>query len=86
MDKRGIYGKYKIEKTDGSPVDPKAIYFTLRLDTDKHARAAVRAYIESCRDEQPKLAQDLERMLIQLEKDHPQMTPMNADEGGKRED
>ena len=86
MDKRGIYGKYKIEKADGSPVDPKAIYFTLRLDTDKHARAAVRAYIESCRDEQPKLAQDLERILREMEKNQPQETPMNADEGGKSED
>ena len=68
MDKRGIYGKYRIEKTDGTPVDPRAVYFTLRLDTDKHARAAVRAYIESCRDEQPKLAQDLERMLEEVER------------------
>ena len=68
MDKRGIYGKYRIEKTDGTPVDPRAVYFTLRLDTDKHARAAVRAYIESCLDEQPKLAQDLKRMLEEVER------------------
>ena len=52
----GIYGKYKIEKADGTPVDPKAIYFTLRLDTDPYARAAIRAYIEACREEQPELA------------------------------
>ena len=65
---RGLFGKYRIEKGDGSPVDPKAIYFTLRLDTDKHARAAVRAYIESCREEQPELARDLERVMGELEK------------------
>jgi hypothetical protein len=63
MDKKGIYGKYEIRKVDGTPVDPKAIYFTLRLDTDKHARAAVRAYIESCREEEPELAADLWKML-----------------------
>jgi len=40
----GLYGKYKIEKTDGSPIDPKALYFVLRLDTDKSARRALRAY------------------------------------------
>jgi hypothetical protein len=83
MDKRGIYGKYKVEKMDGSPIDPKAIYFTLRLDTDKHARAAVQAYIESCRDEQPKLAQDLERILREMEKNQPQI---GENEGGKSED
>ena len=35
---KGLYGKYRIEKGDGTPVDPEAVYFTLRLDTDKHAR------------------------------------------------
>ena len=62
----GLYGKYKIEKADGSPVDPKAVYFTLRLDTDRHARAAIRAYVVSCREEQPELAMDLERVLRQV--------------------
>ncbi len=52
-DRRGLYGKYIIQKADGSPVDPKAVYFTLRLDTDQHARAAIRAYIESCKEAQP---------------------------------
>ena len=63
---KGIFGKYRIEKEDGSPVDPEAIYFTLRLDTDKHARAAVRAYIESCREERPELAEDLVRLLREV--------------------
>ena len=67
MDKKGLYGKYEIRKTDGSAVDPKALYFTLRLDTDPYARAAIRAYIESCRREQPELAHDLERVMEQLE-------------------
>ena len=67
MDKKGLYGKYRIEKADGSVVDPKAIYFTLRIDTDPHARAAIRAYIESCREENPDLAGDLEKLLEEIE-------------------
>jgi len=66
MNKKGLYGKYKVEKSDGSPLDPKAIYFTLRIDTDPHARAAIRAYIESCRSENPELAGDLERILAEV--------------------
>lgn len=66
MEEKGLYGKYKIEKTDGSPVDPKAIYFTLRLDTDPYARKAIRAYIEACREEQPELARDLEKVMGEL--------------------
>lgn len=66
MDKKGLYGKYRIEKNDGSPVDPKAVYFTLRLDTDPHAREAIRAYIESCRAEQPELAKDLQDLLGEI--------------------
>ena len=65
---KGLYGKYRIEKADGSAVDPKAIYFTLRIDTDPHARAAIRAYIESCREENPDLARDLEKLLEEIEK------------------
>jgi len=42
--KKGLYGKYKLEKTDGSPIDPKADYFILRLDNDPVARIAAREY------------------------------------------
>ena len=66
MNKKGLYGKYEIRKTDGSPVDPKAVYFTLRLDTDPYARAAIRAYIEACRMEQPELAEDLEKVIVAI--------------------
>jgi hypothetical protein len=66
MEPKGIYGKYRIEKSDGTAVDPKAVYFTLRIDTDPHARAAIRAYIESCREENPDLAGDLEKLLKEL--------------------
>jgi len=65
-EKKGLYGKYRIEKADGSAVDERAVYFTLRLDTDRHARAAIRAYVESCRGEEPVLARDLEEVLGKL--------------------
>jgi len=68
MEKKGLYGKYRIEKSNGEPVDPGAMYFTLRIDTDKHAREAIRAYIESCREENPELAGDLERLMKEVEK------------------
>jgi len=66
-EKPGLYRKYQVVKSDGSAVDPKAIYFTLRIDTDPHARAAIRAYIESCREENPDLAGDLEKLLEEIE-------------------
>jgi hypothetical protein len=63
---KGLYGKYRIEKTDGSALDPEAVYFTMRLDTDRFARAAVRAYVVACLYEEPELAKDLERVLREL--------------------
>lgn len=60
---KGIYGKYRVEKMDGSPVDPKAVYFTLRLDTDPWARRAMREYARVCEEEQPELARDIWRLL-----------------------
>lgn len=56
---RGLYHKYRITKTDGTPTDSAASYFPLRLDTDHHARVAARAYAESVREENPCLCNDL---------------------------
>lgn len=41
-----LYNKYKIEKTSGEPVDPEAVYFVLRIDTDKAARLALMFYAD----------------------------------------
>ena len=41
---RGWYDKYIVTKADGSPVDPKATYMVLKLDTDKAAQAAALEY------------------------------------------
>ncbi len=50
----GYHARYEIKKADGTPCDPSAVYFVLRLDSgggDHHhiaaCRAAMRAYIES---------------------------------------
>lgn len=63
---KGIYGKYIIQRSDGKPVDPKAVYFTLRLDTDPYARVAMLKYAETCQDEQPELARDILVLLGEL--------------------
>lgn len=52
-------GKYIIAKASGKQTDPNACYFVLRLDTDPHARRAARAYADSVRDENVRLADDL---------------------------
>ncbi len=58
---RGLFGKYHIEKADGSPIDPRAVYFVLRIDTDEAARLALWLYAHHCQNEQ--LARDLIGML-----------------------
>lgn len=40
-----LYEKYApLKKADGSPTDPKAQYFVLRIDTDPAAREALATY------------------------------------------
>lgn len=71
--KRGLYGKFyverldentaHVERTDGKS-DPgekhhDCEYFLLDLHHDRHAIAALRGYILSCRREFPDLADDL---------------------------
>lgn len=60
---RGRYRKYRVTKADGSPTDPNADYFVLRLDEDNpwgHAcREAVIGLARNLRDEFPQLTSDL---------------------------
>jgi hypothetical protein len=58
-----LFSKYKIEKADGSPVDPNAMYFVLRIDTDVHARIALRAYARSIRANDPEFANELDNWI-----------------------
>lgn len=77
----GLYVKYRVEKSDGTPVDPNAVYFVLRLDFSecdqennpehmgkrRHIRACRAALWTYCNEIQsvPPLAQ-LARELRQL--------------------
>lgn len=56
----GLYTKYKVERLD----DPKGkhldcFFFVLDWDHDPYAVPAARAYARACKDEFPKLAEDL---------------------------
>jgi len=62
----GLYQRYIVKKVDGSPIDPEAEYFVLRLDcggSDIHhiaaCRAAIHAYADAIKRYLPQLAQDL---------------------------
>lgn len=64
--KRGLYQRYVVSKSDGTPIDPKAEYFILRLDpfgSDpwhiNAGRAAVLLYAQIIEKILPELAKDL---------------------------
>lgn len=54
-----LFSKYHITKNDGSPVDPAAQYFVLRIDTDSAARAAVMVYAMCIEKDDPVFADEL---------------------------
>lgn len=58
----GLYDKYVVRKRDGSPTDPNAVYFVLRLDTDIVARHAMWTYANDDRAD-TKLREDLVTLL-----------------------
>ena len=69
--KQGVYEKYTVKRTDGrsEPGEKHAgcRHFVLDLDHDPHAVAALRAYAESCVENYPALAQELQYTVQQLE-------------------
>ena len=60
---KGLYQKYIIQKADGTPIDPNADYFVLRLDTDKHARETLKFYGNAIYQDNPELTHDIFRKL-----------------------
>ena len=54
-----LYHKYNITKADGSPVDPDARYFILRIDTDPAAREVLLSYAKAIELENPLFADEL---------------------------
>ena len=73
MDKEGLYGKYIIEKADGTAIDPNAKYFVIRYDVrhnksiEENSRALIILYnyAESIRKLNNKLYQDLLLSLLE---------------------
>ncbi len=55
----GVREKHIITKANGNKVDPMADYFVLRLDKDPHAVNAIKAYSDSVRCDNERLADDL---------------------------
>lgn len=67
-DKRGLYLKFKVTRTDGSS-DPggkheHCPYFVLDVTHDPFAPAALAPYAEACRATRPALAEDIDRILM----------------------
>lgn len=62
MNNTGLIRKYNVTRVDGKQDPPDADYFILKLgssEAQRHERAAIKAYAESCKDEFPELAKDL---------------------------
>jgi len=62
---RGLYKKFKVERTDGDPKGKHAQcnYFVLDVVHDPFAIPALRAYAKACEGEYPQLAADLREWL-----------------------
>lgn len=69
---RGLYEKFKIERTDGKSQPGqkhhRCRYFVLDLDHDVFGRIAAGAYASACEDEYPLLAADLWKQLKEIER------------------
>jgi len=57
----GFRDKYRIEKVNGKPLDPRSLYFVLRYDADgdPHALKALAYYAQSVKMDNPRLSGDL---------------------------
>jgi hypothetical protein len=59
---RGLYSKFHVSRrNDPEHRHDNCRYFVLDINHDPHARAALQAYADSCREKYPKLADDLMR-------------------------
>ena len=65
---KGLYNKYIITKTNGTPTDSNADYFVLRLDTDEFARGAIRFYAMAIMQDNPILAENILEKCNQYDK------------------
>ncbi len=69
----------------GRPIDMYAHYFVLRLDTDKHALAAMNTYANSVVHDNPILANDIYRWIAEIKKTN-QKTNQEENNGNNKPD
>lgn len=71
---RKLYHKFEIEKVNGTPIDPLAQYFVLRIDTDHAARVALLVYAnEMVRQGEIDFANQLTEWVARYEKQAEEM-------------
>lgn len=77
---RGIYRKYRVERTDGSSAPggkhEDCEYFVLDWEHDKYSVPAMRAYADACSREFPELARDVRAMANEHDKEKPETVPL----------
>jgi len=76
---KGVYEKYTITRNDGRDKAGEkhhgCAYFALDLNHDPHARAAIKAYADSCRLTFPDLAKDLDELALRNDLFNPNEEP-----------
>ena len=60
----GLYNKYVISRTDGTPINPENVYFILKLEGEGDS-----IHIEACRKAVLKYADEIELHIPLLAKD-----------------
>lgn len=64
---KGLYKKYKVERTDGTDqIGEKHFgcwHYVLDINHDPYALPALAAYAEACKNEYPLLSKDLEQLV-----------------------
>lgn len=61
----GFEPRYIVCRADGNPIRSSARYMVMNYDgSDPHAVLALRVYAASVKSENPQLAQDIERNLV----------------------
>lgn len=71
-----IFDKYIVQKSDGSPINPNAQYFVLRIDTDPAARKAALRYSSYISQTDPDFADEIFQWVMQFENQDKRLSPL----------
>lgn len=58
--------RYKIQKADGSPINPEAKHFVLRYDKDPHALLALQVYAASIATDNEQYSTELREEIVRV--------------------